>query len=104
MSFILFFLSKKLYLEITFVCVHAQSLGRVQLFVSSWTEVLQASPVHGILQARILEGCHFLLQESSWLSLSKLRLLQLLHWQADSLPLSHLGSPTFVWTPFIFHT
>ena len=33
-------------------------------------------------------GCHFLTQGSN------LRLLSLLHWQADSLPLSHLGSPS----------
>ena len=38
-------------------------------------------------------GCHFLLQgifPSQELNLS---LLHLLHWQVDSLPLSHLGSP-----------
>ena len=49
------------------------------------------SPIHGIFQARILEWVAisssregiFLTQESN---------LQLLHWQAGSLPLTHLGS------------
>ena len=39
---------------------------------------------HGILQARILE----------WVAISFSRGLHLLHWQVDSLPLSHLGSPS----------
>jgi len=54
---------------------------------------LPGSSAHGISQARILEQVFisFLLQGifliqglNSWL----------LHWQADSLPLSHLGSPS----------
>ena len=35
-------------------------------------------------------GCHFLLQEIFLIQGSD---LSLLHWQADSLPLSHQGSP-----------
>ena len=35
------------------------------------------------------EGCHFLLQ---WIFLTQGLNLHLLHWQVDSLPLSHLGS------------
>ena len=38
-------------------------------------------------------GCHFLLQGILPTQGSSLCLLWLLHWQADSLPLSHLGSP-----------
>ena len=34
---------------------HAQLLSRVQLFTSPWTVACQVPPVHGILQARILE-------------------------------------------------
>ena len=59
------------------------------------------SSVHGISQARILEwvaisfsrgvGCHFLLQGIFQTQGSNLHLL---HWQADSLPLSHLESPS----------
>ena len=43
-----------------------QSLRRVRLFATPWTVARQASCVHGILQARILEqvavGCHAPLQ------------------------------------------
>ena len=49
------------------------------------------SSVHGIFQARILEWiaiCHFLLQG---IFLTQESNLGLLHWQAASLPLSHLG-------------
>ena len=35
-------------------------------------------------------GCHFLLQGIFLIQGLKLRLLSVLHWQADSLPLSHL--------------
>ena len=35
-------------------------------------------------------GCHFFLQRIFQTQGSNLRLLHLLHWQADSLPLSHL--------------
>ena len=46
-------------------------------------------------------GCHFLFQEI--LSIQRLypHLLCPMHWQADSLPLSHLGSPPYI-LPFIF--
>jgi len=52
---------------------------------------LPGSSVHGISQARILE----------WIAISLSRgifptqgsYLHLLHWQADSLPLHHWGSP-----------
>ena len=52
------------------------------------------SSVHGILQARILEVCHFLLQGISMTQGSNPNLLCLLHWQADSLPLCLLRSPS----------
>ena len=58
---------------------------------------LPGSPVLGISQARILE----------WVAIStprdlpdpgmNLSLLCLLHWQVDSLPMSHLGSPLIVY-------
>ena len=38
-------------------------------------------------------GCHFFLEGISPTQGSNLHLLPLLHWQADSLPLSHWGSP-----------
>ena len=39
-------------------------------------------------------GCHFLLQGTF---LTQGLTLHLLHWQVDSLPLSHLGSPAFLY-------
>ena len=52
------------------------------------------SPVHGISQAKILEWVDiFFSRESSWPRDQTCGLLRLLHWQADSLPLSHLGDP-----------
>ena len=55
------------------------------------------SAVHGNFQARILElGCHFLLQGIFPTQGSNPPLLQLLHWQVDSLPLGHLGSVSHI--------
>ena len=48
---------------------------------------LSGSSVHGIFQARILECVAI----SSSRGSSQPSLLHLLHWQADSLPLCHLG-------------
>ena len=41
-------------------------------------------------------GCHFLLQGMFPAQRQNLRLLCFLHWQVDSLPLSHLGSPALI--------
>ena len=46
------------------------------------------------------EGCHFLLQE---IFLAQGSNPCLLHWQADSLPQRHLGSPKTTMTVSIFH-
>ena len=40
-------------------------------------------------------GCHFLLQRIFPTQRSNLYLMYLLHWQAHSLPLHHLGSPNY---------
>ena len=51
------------------------------------------SSIHGIFQAGILEWVAISSsRESSLIQGSNLRLLFFLHWQADSLPLSHLGN------------
>ena len=54
---------------------------------------LPGSSVHRIFQARILECRYFLLQGIFLTQWSNPYLLGLLHWQLDSLPLSHMGSP-----------
>ena len=75
------------------MCTCAQSLVMLE---SSWPRGLQP--------ARLLcpwefpgrntgVGCHFLLQGIFLTQASNPRLLHHLHWQVDSLPLSHLGSP-----------
>ena len=63
--------------------------------VTPWT-IVPGSSVHGVFQARILDwvGRHFLLQGIFPAQGSNPHLL---HWQADSLPLSHLGIPREKW-------
>ena len=61
---------------------------------------------HGLQPARLLcpwnyphknigVDCHFLLHRFFPTQGSNLQLMQLLHWQAESLPLRHLGSPLY---------
>ena len=54
--------------------------------------------VHRIIHKNIGVGCHFFLQRIFPAQGWYWSLLHLLHWQADSLPLSHLGSPTRIST------
>ena len=51
------------------------------------------SYVHEIPRQEYWSGCHCLLQEICWIQGWNLSLLYLLHWQADSLSLLHVGSP-----------
>ena len=67
--------------------IHAQPLSSVQLFVTLWTIAHQVP----LFSARILES--FPPLENLRNPGSKPHLLHLLLWQADSLPLNHLGSP-----------
>ena len=71
-------------------------LSHVRLFVTPWTDC--------ILPARVLHpwdfpgkstgvGCQFLLLGIFPIQESNPHLLPLLHWQAESSPLHHLGSP-----------
>ena len=56
------------------------------------TLVTPGSFIHGISRANILfMSCHFLLWK---IFLTQGLNLHLLHWQTDSLPLSHLGNPS----------
>ena len=69
-----------------------QSLSYVQLFCDAMDRSPPGSSVHGVSQARILE----------WIVISFLQRIlltqglnrHLLHWQADSLPLSHKEIPS----------
>ena len=80
----------RLSIGINIECVHAQSLGRVQLFATPWTAKAARflcpwnfpGKVNGV-------GCYFLLQG---IFLTQGLNPGLLHWQADSLPQSYQGS------------
>ena len=57
---------------------------------------LPGSYVHGIFQARILEGVPFPTLGDLLTQAAHPHFLSLLHWQADSLQLSYMGSPLLV--------
>ena len=82
----------------------AESLSRVWLFAT-----------HGLWPARFLcpwdfpgknagVGCHFLLQGIFLTQESIPHIMSLLHWQADSLPLHHLGRPWEKDAAYFTHT
>ena len=76
------------------VCVCAQSCP---ILCNPMDCSLPGSSVHGISQARILEWvaisyCRGSSWPRVWTQVSTL----LVHWQADSLPLHHLGSPNLM--------
>ena len=75
-------------------CLHIQSLSCVQLFVIPWTVAtyVYRSPMSmGFSKPKYQGGLPFPLQG---IFLTQGSNLHLLHWQADSLPLSHQESPT----------
>ena len=77
----------------------AQLLSSVQFFVTPWTAAHQTplfKGIHWISQDGV--SCHFLLQKIFLTQRLNLCLLHLLPWQADSLPLYHLGIPEKVWS------
>ena len=63
-------------------------LSHVWLFVTPWTAACQAPLSMGFSRQEYC--CHFLLQGIFMTQGSNPRLLHLLHWQEDSLPLYHL--------------
>ena len=69
------------------------SFSRVQLFATLWTVACQAALSMGFSRQKYWSGLPALFQGILPTQGSNPRLLHLLHWQADSLPLCHLGSP-----------
>ena len=69
--------------------MHTQSLSRVRL-CNPWISICQAPLSWDFSGKNTGVGCHFLLQG---IFLTQDLNLHLLHWQVDSLPLSHQGSP-----------
>ena len=70
--------------------VWACVLSAVRLFATPWTVVLRLLYPWDFLSKNTGVGCHFFLLG---IFLTQGSNLHLLHWQANSLPLSHLGSP-----------
>ena len=74
-----------------YLCVHIFCVCSVAQSCVTFCDPIDCSPpgssVHGISQARVLE----------WIAISYSKGLNphLLHWQVDSLPLHHLGSPMY---------
>ena len=83
-------LSKKLEKDLVF-CV--KSLSRVRLFETLWTVACQAPLSMGFPKQEYWSRMHFLLQTTFSTQRFNPNVWHLLHWQADSLPLSHQGSP-----------
>ena len=73
--------------------VYAKSLQSRLTLCNPMDCSLPGSSVHGILQARILQCCHALLQGIFLTQRSNPRLLCLLHRQVGSLPLEPPGKP-----------
>ena len=84
-----YYLNGKFYMYI----VHVYVLSHVQLFATPKDCSLPGSSVHGIFQAKILERVAISSSRGSSLqgTRDRTRVMQLLHWKTDSLPLGHLG-------------
>ena len=78
-------------------------LSCVRLFASPWTVAYQAPLSMGFSSKSTGVGCHFLLQG---IFLTQRLHPRHLHWQARSLPLSHLGNPkvTYLTSNTSWHT
>ena len=71
-----------------YICVHAKSLQSCSTLCNTMDCSPPGSSVHGILQARIVEWAAVSSQVIFPTQGSNPRLLRLLYWKADSLPLS----------------
>ena len=77
-----------------FACMHVKWLQLYLIFVTIWTVAHQAPLFMGFSRQEYWSGFHSLLQGIFLTQELNLPLLCLLHWQADSLPLHHLGIPS----------
>ena len=78
----------------SFVAVYSLSCVFIalRLFTTPWTVARQAPLSMGFPRQQHWSGCHFLLQGIFLTQRLNVHLLCFLHWQVDSLPLSHVGS------------
>ena len=74
-------------------CAFSQPLSWVQFYVTPWTVAHQVPLPMELFKQEPWRGCHFLLQRILPTQGFNLHHLHLLHWQAGSLLLAHLGSP-----------
>ena len=79
-------------------------LSCVGLFATLWTVVRQAHLSMGSPGKNTAVGYHFLLQRIFPTQGLNPRLLHLLHWQADSLPLAPPGKPLYMYVHTCTHT
>ena len=77
-----------------YMCVPVCVLSCIWLFATPWTVAHQAPPSMEFPSQEYWSGCHHLLQGIFPKQGSKPRLLCLLCWQADTLPLCCLESPS----------
>ena len=76
----------------------AQLTSPVRVFATPWTAAHQASLSMKFSRQESWSVLPFLLQGLFLTQGQNLYFLHLLHWQADSLPLNHLGSPVGTFT------
>ena len=82
------------------VCVYVCSV--MSNSATIWTVVRQVLLSKEFSSKNIEVGCHFLLQEIFLIQRSRPHRFYFLHWQVDSLPLCHLGSPYINTLPYIW--
>ena len=82
------YLSLSIYLSICIAAVILVTNSCLSFVVTPWTIAFQAPLFMGFPRQEYWSGCHCLLWE---IFLTQGSNLQLLHWQVDSLPLSHQG-------------
>ena len=83
------------------VCARTQLLSQPLTLCHPMDCSPPGSSVHGFSQAGILEWIAISSSRGSSQPKDQTRLLRLLHWQVDSLPLSHMGSSDMYVTPII---
>ena len=80
--------------------VHALSLSHLRLFAILWMVACQAPLSTGFPRQEYWSGSPFPPPEIFLIQGLNPHLLHLLHWQMDSLPLSHWGSPLMAYSRY----
>ena len=83
--------------------VKVKLLSHVRFFATQWTVAYQAPLYMGFSRQEYWSGLSFPPPGDLPNSGIELHILSLLYWQADSLPLSHLGSPKYLIQGVYYH-